>query len=324
MRSGGPCGKHCKQRLRRECWDTPRHPEGANSELVGVNVRSEEPQAYNCIECAIKKQVASDTANRLDLRCPTAYLQQQCQHWDTARRWELQRKKEGIVVARKEFVPKGGFSSVYGEMGACVLDKAELLVDIVYQMATCKSYDNYRGSECYEGTAQDFVGHLRMCCAGNTKDGGTESAADCKKLLLPVVGRVTRSVTPLFNKCARDSSKCAPLHSALLDCYEMFDGWKQRNTERSTGVKFGMGLQAWDSTAKEESPFDQFFFTEQESEEHTLESKQQQGAAKDGGRRLLKRRECLSLLQSEEVPVLPVFRDMVSPPRAPLLSAATT
>ena len=209
------------------------------------------------------------------------------------------------MVARKEFVPKGGFRSVYGEMGACVLDKAELLVDIVYMMATCKSYDAYRGSECYQGTVTDFVSHLRMCCASNAKDGGTESAADCKKLLLPVISKAASSIEPLFAKCVQDSSACAPLHSALLDCYEMFDEWKARST-RSGSAAFSMGLQAWDSTAKAESPLDRFYISEQESEEHIIEEE------KGGKRRLLERRVCMQLLGSDDALVLPVFRDMVS------------
>ena len=69
-----------------------------------------------------------------------------------------------------------------------------------------------------------------------------------------------------------------------------------------------MGLQAWDSTAKAESPLDQFYFSEQESEEHTIEKERKAG----GQRRPLERRVCMQLLGSDDALVLPVFRDMVS------------
>ena len=131
--------------------------------------------------------------------CPTAYVQRQCTQWESVRRWTRARRKGGSAAGaaakhyatRPEFKPPGGFKSVYSEMGACLLDKTELLVDIVYQMATCTTYESFRGSQCFRDTAGDFSKHLRMCCVGRQQRGGAESAADCLKLVLPCFFFVT-------------------------------------------------------------------------------------------------------------------------------------
>ena len=136
MCTEGPCDERCAGRLHDECWSL--RDLGDDGKMVGVDAEAEESQVYNCVECAVKKGIVAHVASGPSA-CPVTYVQRQCTQWESVRRWTMARRKGSSeagaaakhYATRPEFKPKAGFKSVYSEMGACLLDKTELLIDIV-------------------------------------------------------------------------------------------------------------------------------------------------------------------------------------------------
>ena len=60
------------------------------------------------------------------------------------------------------FVPTGGFPTEFGEQAACVLDKAEAVVDIVPAMLNCKQWHHTVGEACYALPVEHLIKHLSL------------------------------------------------------------------------------------------------------------------------------------------------------------------
>ena len=191
------CGKACPASLRNMC-------------------RAVVPAG--CMECAMRKGITTDPK----LGCDHKHAQYVCSVLATAAVSAIRRSAAKAVYAQPAFKPSGGFESTYGEMAACVLDKAEMAIDVAYLMATCQKYDLLLPSRCYANVADDLPRHLRLCCVGNEKQAHEGSVALCKKAVLPAINLLEKFVRPRYAKCVKNPATCDPMREAKLQCYRIF------------------------------------------------------------------------------------------------------
>ena len=75
--------------------------------------------------------------------------------------------KDGVTsFVHADFTPKGGFRSVYAELAACFLTRAEDVVNALGYMARCTRFWDARGG-CDTKYGRHLLRHVRLCCAGN-------------------------------------------------------------------------------------------------------------------------------------------------------------
>ena len=72
-----------------------------------------------------------------------------------------------LLTSPPEYRPAGGFSTAAGEQGACVLDKAMRLVEVLYALKTCDRFaaDGADGGVCDAGLARALARDTAECCA---------------------------------------------------------------------------------------------------------------------------------------------------------------
>ena len=163
-----------------------------------------------------------------------------------------------------------GFSSVFGEIGACILDKAQVLLDIALLMSTCTEYVGFRGAECFKNDAQDFVANLRFCCEGDSdtyaaRSGGRSNRAtrknvhhvhematrSCYRAITPALQLLENRLIPRWEKCKGSFTNCVGLHRSLEQCNALAlgpngdGGSTEINTPRSAKASPVEVLSTW-------------------------------------------------------------------------------
>jgi hypothetical protein len=68
--------------------------------------------------------------------------------------------------APRTYTPHGGFLSEKAEQGACILDKAVSLIDVLVSLKHCKAFHGKRGHPCYARAVSHLREHLEQCCEG--------------------------------------------------------------------------------------------------------------------------------------------------------------
>ena len=96
---------------------------------------------------------------------------------------------------------KAGFDFAYGQSAACTLDKALRLVELLYALKTCRTFNQPAGSVCYAGTVSDIVSGIEACCSARagaaTVAMSDKEAASCKKVSRGLVEMVKRQLQPI-------------------------------------------------------------------------------------------------------------------------------
>ena len=200
---GHPCGVKC--------------PETVHGTCARSNWRK-------CMKCAISAGLADPET------CSQPHIEFVCENLATATKAEASRTKlGGRPYVQPELVPFGGFRTSFGEMGACLLDKAELLVDMAYEMATCTRYEAWEGASCYVNQADVFMQQLRLCCVGRDKLAHQTSIKACNMAILPIMPLFLKRAKPLFDRCARDPTHvpCKQLNREIKSCFSLFTAWRK-------------------------------------------------------------------------------------------------
>jgi hypothetical protein len=124
----------------------------------------------------------------------------------------------------KRFRPPAGFDSPFGEMGACVLDKAQDFLAAVTVMGRCFSFSEMAQvaapytTVCPRDIADQLLANLHTCCLGfETVPSARRQEAMCKKLLGPSCAAVGGFVSQ-FQNCTRDPSRCHPFRQEYRRC----------------------------------------------------------------------------------------------------------
>jgi hypothetical protein len=108
-----------------------------------------------------------------------------------------------LLTSPPEYRPAGGFSTAAGEQGACVLDKAMRLVEVLYALKTCDRFaaDGADGV-CDAGLARALARDTAECCA---PDGVSAERAlvtprqrrDCTQQVKRITAALDRDLTAL-------------------------------------------------------------------------------------------------------------------------------
>ena len=111
------------------------------------------------------------------------------------------------------YKPDGGFPTDVGEQAACVLDKAEAVVDVVPEMLNCKEWHHEIGEPCYALPIEHLVKHTEACCEGREHFVLWDSDTLCEKNIAQFVHHLKSWAAPIFDKCALhgDASACTQL-----------------------------------------------------------------------------------------------------------------
>lgn len=113
------------------------------------------------------------------------------------------------------FKPAHGFPTDYGEQAACILDKAEAIVDLTPALVNCEKWDEPLGSPCYPESITHLIKHTEMCCEGREHFVLWKSDTFCEKRIAKLIQHLSQWAQPLFLKCVHhgDKDACATLKS---------------------------------------------------------------------------------------------------------------
>ena len=106
------------------------------------------------------------------------------------------------------FRPIEGFQIPSGETAACLLDKAEQVVDVLHALANCEEFTPEPGL-CYNKRVQSLAVHTRLCCQGNEHLVLHSHEVACSKATRPLVAFLLKNLLPQFIQCTEDPKACA-------------------------------------------------------------------------------------------------------------------
>ena len=179
----------------------------------------------NCRACAVRKQLNTADqdggahSNRLD-KCASIKVSFLCDNMATALNQQITRWKRRTAYVQPLFRPKNGFRTAYGEMAACVLGKAEAVLDTLYSMTHCKSdqWTDEKGSDCYMNTVKDLNKDIGQCCAGYEHIVLFEMEATCDAAVLPILDPIRQFLKPAWITCQRHPEQCAKVTKKYDTC----------------------------------------------------------------------------------------------------------
>jgi len=115
------------------------------------------------------------------------------------------------------FKPAGGFPTDFGEQGACVLDKAGALLDLVPAFFKCDKWDGTVGEACFAESIDHLAKHTDACCEGREHFVLWQSDTFCEKRVAVFTRRLRAFGANHFAKCiAGDAAACAGLRSEAI------------------------------------------------------------------------------------------------------------
>lgn len=115
------------------------------------------------------------------------------------------------------YAPAGGFPTDYGEQGACVLDKAGALLDLVPAFFKCDKWDGTVGEACFAESIDHLAKHADGCCEGREHFVLWQSDTFCEKRVAVFTRRLRAFGANHFAKCvAGDAAACAGLRSEAV------------------------------------------------------------------------------------------------------------
>jgi len=117
----------------------------------------------------------------------------------------------------KLYAPAGGFPTDFGEQGACVLDKAGALLDLVPAFFKCDKWDGTVGEACFAESIDHLAKHTDACCEGREHFVLWQSDTFCEKRVAVFTRRLRAFGANHFAKCiAGDAAACAGLRSEAI------------------------------------------------------------------------------------------------------------
>ena len=125
----------------------------------------------------------------------------------------------------KKLTPKGGFPTDYGEQAACILDKAEAVLDLLPAMFVCDSWDEDVGETCYPESIDHLVRHTQMCCEGREHFVLWKSDVMCEKKVASFNYLLRTRVKPLFDKCVNKGKKFTKKECSDLPTRTTWNTW---------------------------------------------------------------------------------------------------
>jgi hypothetical protein len=162
----------------------------------------------NCVETELiitKKDAKFQWKNS---RCVATKASSICNAASRQIRAAADRAARRNAYVQPPFRPKAGFGTSWGEMGACILGKAEAIADTLYTMSHCSAYDQPRGEDCFKRTAKDLSVDIRQCCAGNEHLVLSASEAECDMAVAKVSQRIRDTLAVEYGTCTKDGDKC--------------------------------------------------------------------------------------------------------------------
>eukprot|EP00937_MAST-01D_sp_MAST-1D-sp2_P004760 g4760.t1 len=102
-----------------------------------------------------------------------------------------------------QYQPDGGFPSSYGEQGACVLDKAEAVVELMPAMFFCPKFNTKEGDPCYMHSIRNVANKLMACCDGREHFVLWKSDTKCGSEIAQMHQYIT-FLQPLWDTCASE------------------------------------------------------------------------------------------------------------------------
>ena len=199
-----PCTEACDCGLTERVRDaTP--PTGGGKACPEWNSES---MTCNCQECtatgmaatAAPAAVTAGTTTPASTAAPAAHLQMPAA------------SAHGYM--NKLYAPEGGFPTDYGEQGACVLDKAGAILDLVPAFFRCDKFDAQVGEPCYAESIIHLARHTDTCCEGREHFVLWASDTFCETRVAVLTHKLRAFSMQYFAKCVGgDAKACAALRS---------------------------------------------------------------------------------------------------------------
>eukprot|EP00937_MAST-01D_sp_MAST-1D-sp2_P000431 g431.t1 len=199
---GHPCGVQCPEKLHAHC---------SAQDWRG------------CVDCAHQRGLTNTET------CSQPHIEFVCQNLAQAKKAQLLREEKSLrPYAQPALVPARGFHSGFGEMAACVVDKAELLLQLAYDMGTCTRYEQWPGAGCYEKQADVFMQQLRLCCVGHDKLANELAVRTCNKVVRPFLPLFLKKAKPMYDTCANEPAHahCLGMNRAVQACFKVMQSWR--------------------------------------------------------------------------------------------------
>ena len=194
--AGAPCGVRCAQDLHARC----RHHDSAAA----------------CADCASTFGIVDGD------KCPPAHALFVCRHLVLAQKAAKIRRARhsarNALYTQPAFRPRGGFASTFGEMGACLLDKAEVLLDLAFLLGTCTEYVRFRGAACYTRDALDWFQNVGWCCDGNERSTHETATLACHRATDGLLATARKALLPRWSKCSASYQHCNDMRGGALAC----------------------------------------------------------------------------------------------------------
>ena len=111
------------------------------------------------------------------------------------------------------FTPHAGFTTSFGEQAACVLDKAEAVIDLVPATFLCTKFSAQVGDPCYAESIKHLIHHTEMCCEGREHFVLWKSDVKCGELIAGMTQHLQDWINPVWTKCVKngDADACKEL-----------------------------------------------------------------------------------------------------------------
>ena len=69
------------------------------------------------------------------------------------------------VYIPTSYHPENGFTTAFGEMGACLAARAATALDVAYALTHCSTFKEGIIHPCNAKIADEFASEIRLCCA---------------------------------------------------------------------------------------------------------------------------------------------------------------
>ena len=196
----------------------------SNAKYVLLKTWCADVDPDNCRACAVRKHLELSSQDdgdnmRLD-KCASIKVSYLCDNMGVALNQQVERWKRRTAYVQPLFRPKGGFHTAYGEMAACVLGKAEAVLDTLYSMTHCSEdqWTDEKGSDCYVNTVRDLNKDIGQCCAGYEHIVLFEMEATCDAAVLPLLDPIRQFLKPAWVMAQRHPDVIDPVRKKYDKC----------------------------------------------------------------------------------------------------------
>eukprot|EP00937_MAST-01D_sp_MAST-1D-sp2_P007901 g7901.t1 len=220
------------EQLAKECPRQMHFASFVSSKYALLKTECADVNPDNCRACAVKNNMVAGSGpdseqkdpDNLQDTCASIKVSFLCENMATAINMQIEKWKRRTAYVQPLFRPKDGFRTAYAEQAACVLGKAEAVLDTVYEMTHCSNagdnnvWSESKGSTCYKKTVHDLDADIAKCCAGYEHIVLFEIEATCDATILPVLEPVRQYLKPAWNRCMTDAQECLDVKEEFKAC----------------------------------------------------------------------------------------------------------